>query len=332
MGQLNMKYIVLDLEWNQCPSGKKYENPRLPFEIIEIGAVRLDENFCIEGKFNRIIKPQVYKSIHYMTRQVINLTMNDLKEGLSFTEAIKEFMAWCGDDYVFCTWGSTDVTELLRNMKFYGLEPVSQEPLKYYDIQKLFSLRYDDGKIKSNLKLAVERLGIEESMEYHSAFNDAWYTVQVMLNMDFESVKANYSIDCFYIPHSRQDEVYAVFDNYSKYISRGFASREEMLKDREVTSMKCYKCGKRCRKKIRWFSGNNKTYYALAICNEHGLLKGKIRTRQSIDDEYYAIKTLKLVTAEESTVIKDRQLQMRQKRRLKREREKLKRTEEPESL
>lgn len=36
-----MNYIILDLEWNQCPTGKSNENSRLPFEIIEIGAVRL---------------------------------------------------------------------------------------------------------------------------------------------------------------------------------------------------------------------------------------------------------------------------------------------------
>ena len=35
-----MNYIVLDLEWNQCPEGKEKEDSRIPFEIIEIGAVR----------------------------------------------------------------------------------------------------------------------------------------------------------------------------------------------------------------------------------------------------------------------------------------------------
>ena len=39
-----MNYIVFDLEWNQCPYGKEKENKKLPFEIIEIGAVKLDEN------------------------------------------------------------------------------------------------------------------------------------------------------------------------------------------------------------------------------------------------------------------------------------------------
>lgn len=37
-----MDYIVFDLEWNQCPYGKGQENERIPFEIIEIGAVKLN--------------------------------------------------------------------------------------------------------------------------------------------------------------------------------------------------------------------------------------------------------------------------------------------------
>ena len=39
MGQ----FIVLDLEWNQSPAGKEGSMNRLPFEIIEIGAVKLNE-------------------------------------------------------------------------------------------------------------------------------------------------------------------------------------------------------------------------------------------------------------------------------------------------
>ena len=38
-----MNYIILDLEWNQCPQGKARENPRIPFEIVEIGAIKLNE-------------------------------------------------------------------------------------------------------------------------------------------------------------------------------------------------------------------------------------------------------------------------------------------------
>ena len=42
-----MNYIIFDLEWNQCCGGRDMENPRMPFEIIEIGAVKLDKKFNI---------------------------------------------------------------------------------------------------------------------------------------------------------------------------------------------------------------------------------------------------------------------------------------------
>ncbi len=32
-----MNYIVMDLEWNQCPDGKEYANEELPFESLRLG-------------------------------------------------------------------------------------------------------------------------------------------------------------------------------------------------------------------------------------------------------------------------------------------------------
>ena len=42
-----MNYIVFDLEWNQNPDGRRHPDSRLPFEIIEIGAVKLNEKFDV---------------------------------------------------------------------------------------------------------------------------------------------------------------------------------------------------------------------------------------------------------------------------------------------
>ena len=48
-----MNYIVLDLEWNQA-AYKSVEEEDLPFEIIEIGAVKMDQNTNILGEFQRL--------------------------------------------------------------------------------------------------------------------------------------------------------------------------------------------------------------------------------------------------------------------------------------
>ena len=74
-----MDYVIFDLEWNQCPYGKGKENPKLPFEIIEIGAVKMDGERNVVGTFHRIVKPVVYQHLHHRTREVVGLTEEDLQ-------------------------------------------------------------------------------------------------------------------------------------------------------------------------------------------------------------------------------------------------------------
>ena len=77
-------YIVFDLEWNQGKSVKERNGKSLPFEIIEIGAVRLDENRNKTGEFSRLVRPQVYKKMHKITEDLIHITMEDLQSGDDF--------------------------------------------------------------------------------------------------------------------------------------------------------------------------------------------------------------------------------------------------------
>lgn len=315
-----MNYIVLDLEWNQSPLGKEFEIKQLPFEIIEIGAVKLDEQLHEIGRFHKLIKPKVYKELHYMTKQIVNLTTADLNKGEPFAKAIRAFLAWCGEEYIFCTWGNMDLLELQRNMKYFGMGEVCTTPLKFYDIQKFFSLLYEDGKQRRTLHYVVEYLHLEEELQFHSALNDAVYTAKVIKNIDFEHIKKNYSIDCFHIPANKKEEIHVVFDTYEKYISRGFESRDELMMDKEILALECYVCKRKCRKKIRWFSNNAKTYYALGICREHGCLKGKIRAKQAENGLYYAVKTTKLVDETGADKVREKQNLLREKRRERRRR------------
>ena len=51
----------------------------MPFEIIEIGAVKLDPSFHELGTFHETIRPVLYKKLHYMTRNVIHMTEKDFQ-------------------------------------------------------------------------------------------------------------------------------------------------------------------------------------------------------------------------------------------------------------
>lgn len=310
-----MNYIILDLEWNQSPDGKEYEDKNLPFEIIEIGAVKLNREKKIIDEFSQIIKPKVYRRLHFHTKEVIKISYEELNNGMDFPEAAEKFLKWCGEDFVFCTWGSMDLTEFQRNLRFYHMPELAKAPFIYYDIQKFFSFVFEDRKIRRALEFAVDYLEIPKKIPFHRAVADAYYTAEVLRHIKSYDVERYYSIDVFHPPKRKKEEVYAVFDTYSKYISREFKTKEDIIADKEVSSTRCYLCGKPARKKIRWFSANQKVYYCQAYCENHGYIKGKIRIKKSEAENVFAIKILKLVKEDEANKIKAKQEEVRKKRR-----------------
>lgn len=320
-----MNYIVLDLEWNQ--GSEKCTNPELPFEVIEIGAIKLNSDKKMTGEFNEIIKPSVYKELHRITSRLIHMEMQELEKGKLFKETAERFLAWCGEDYIFCTWGPLDLTEFQRNMRYYEMEPLSDGPLVYLDVQKLFSIAYEDSKTRRSLENAVDMLQIEKDIPFHRAFSDAYYTAKVLAHIQ-PDVEKMVSYDVFVTPKTREEEVYVKFEKYAKYISREFEDKNEAMADKEVISTRCYKCNRSLKKKIKWFTPNGKHYYCVSYCNEHGHMKGKIRIRKSENDKVYVVKTLKLISEEEAADIrkrKDHAAELRrQKRRQEQKRQKIK--------
>ena len=301
-----MNYIVFDLEWNQSNTGKEKQIKELPFEIIEIGAVKLDDGFEIKSKFNRLIKPQIYREMHQITKNLIHIKIEELENERYFPEVAEEFLDWCGEDCFFCTWGPLDLMELQKNMRFYHMKPLTDRPLKFYDVQKLFSIGFEDRKSRRALEYAIDFLHIEKDIPFHRAFSDAYYTAKVLSRID-RNVLNNYSFDVFVAPKSKKEEIKVIFDNYEKYISREFENKTEALSDREVISTKCYLCRKNIKRKIKWFSPNGKHYYSVGYCNIHGYTKAKIRIRKSEDGKIYVIKTTKFISEEEVDAIKEKQ-------------------------
>lgn len=289
-------YIVLDLEWNQSAEGKEEAVEHFPFEIIEIGAVRLNDAMEEMDSFRCLVTPQVYPKLHEKIWEVTHLEEKVLREeGENFEAAIGKFLAWCKEEPVFFTWGSMDLTELQRNMAFYKISNPFPKPFLYYDVQKLYSLLYGDGKERQSLDTAVLEQGLEEDRPFHRAMDDAHYTGRILKHMDFQKVKAYRSVDYYRLPENKEEEIYLVFPEYSKYISRSFETKHEAIKDKTVTDLICCKCGRMLRKTVRWFSANQKIYTALGCCPVHGNVKGKIRMRKAEGGKTYVVKTMRLM-------------------------------------
>lgn len=179
-----MNYIILDLEFNQAfpfKNGKKYDpNPECPFEIIQIGAVKLDKNMKQIGTYDSYIKPQIYPRLHPFVGKITKIAEETLQNQPKFPQVYEEFLAFIGEgNAVLCTWGSDDIKSLFRNILFYKQDS-NAITHKHLNIQNLASkhLNYEAGNA-IGLKNAAMLLNIPLSLDFHDALSDAIYTARI---------------------------------------------------------------------------------------------------------------------------------------------------------
>ena len=319
-----MNYIVFDLEWNQSNTGQEKEVEQLPAEIIEFGAIKLNESGDIIGQFSQLVKPVVYREMHHFTSRLIHMQMEELENGQSFPVVMQEFLSWCGDEeYLFCSWGTTDLTELQRNMKFHNMKPLWDGPARYLDVQKIYSIAYEDSKTRRSLEHAVTALAMEEELPFHRAFGDAYYTAKLLtaIMQEHPDALSYESYDVFHVPKTRKDEIKVQFATYAKYISREFTDKKEAMADREVSATKCYLCHRNLRKKMKWFTVNGRHYYCLSYCEVHGYIKNKIRIRKTDTGGTYVVKTTKIIDIDEAQELIERRKHAKELERKRRQKE-----------
>lgn len=180
-----MNYIVVDFEFNQFfpfkkNAGSSGSNPLCPFEIIQIGAVKLDSEFNQTGSFDVYIKPEIYKRIHPFVEKITGITAKTLENGTNFKSAYRDFLEFAGQEpSVLCTWGIDDIKSLYKNIIFHK-EDMQLITDKYINVQKYASqfLKTENGST-IGLKNAADLLDIHLEDTFHNALTDAKYTAEV---------------------------------------------------------------------------------------------------------------------------------------------------------
>ena len=81
-----MEYIVLDMEWNQALNfSEMVKDPVfLTGEIIQIGAIKLNQTLEVVDSFNERIAPQYYTELHPKVAEITKLSNRDLQKGKGF--------------------------------------------------------------------------------------------------------------------------------------------------------------------------------------------------------------------------------------------------------
>ena len=279
-----MNYIVLDMEWNQpwpgSPSSKKVLPVNIRGEIIQIGAVRINEEQFVEDEFQIMIKPKYYRHLNRRVSKLTGIKEAKLREeGVSFPEAIELFRRWCGEDIVFLTWGFDDIGILRENLRLFGLEEDWTE--RWFNAQMIFNAQTDGSTSQKALKTAMEMFSIEATRPAHDALGDAYHTALICAMLNLKQGMAEYGAalkshdNGFHgaeLPGCLDRKVF--YDYADKRATLAAMSGEENL---------CPLCGSRMLGS-RWFAQPGHRYMDLATCPEHGKFLIRVRLSTQPDE------------------------------------------------
>ncbi len=188
-----MHFIIFDLEFNQDITSLQNfdgERSRPPFEIIQIGAIKLDLEFNTIGTFNRYIRPTFYNKINPFITELTGITTEQLLIEEPFSEIYKEYIEFIdGTDSVFCIWGMADIIGLFKNVADHQLNP-GLLPKMVINLQPYVSMHLNIPR-KNLLRLqhAVEALDIPITYAFHNALHDAFYTSEVFKKIYNSSIQ-----------------------------------------------------------------------------------------------------------------------------------------------
>ena len=196
-------YLVIDLEMCRVPKGIKRQDLHLSSEIIQIGAVLLDDELKVADTFQSFVKPQQ----GVIDRKIQNLTgisQKDVANAPCFEQAVNSLISWMPEDTVIVSWSDSDLFQLQKEFNAKDIDTAYFERYfeSWVDCQKTFSKKMHTEKVyRLSEALVITDIFYDENT--HNALVDAHNTADLFVKMETEDelVLSPYysnSINCIY--------------------------------------------------------------------------------------------------------------------------------------
>ena len=131
--------IFIDLEMNTTDT-RLVRRKKLKNEVIEIGAVRMDDAFHPLDRFRIFVRPQYNGVIERKIYKLTGISNGAVSDAVSLPEALDALEAWCGSDgYEIYAWSTSDLCQLRKECGFKGIDSVFlDEMVQWHDFQEDF--------------------------------------------------------------------------------------------------------------------------------------------------------------------------------------------------
>lgn len=176
------KYVVIDLEMCKIEQTKRIKNS-FSNEIIEIGAVLLDEAFEITDSFKSYVSPE-YGRIDSYIKNLTGISEKDTQSAPTANEALKMLADWIPEDAVMVAWSDNDAHQLKNEIKCKGINIPKLTALidAAVDCQITFGEKMNSPKVY-RLSEALLISGIDYDEGAHDALVDAHNTALLFAKM-----------------------------------------------------------------------------------------------------------------------------------------------------
>ena len=273
----------MDLEWNQAMSSKSSVYNHLPIhlrgEIIQIGAVRLADDWTPDGEFQADVKPVYFRKMHYKVEKLTGIDNKQLSDAASFKEAFARFRDFCGEGCTFLTWGYDDKGILEQNIIVHDLDWDWIDG--WVNLQLIYNIQTDGERNQKSLQTAMEHFGIAQTRVAHNALGDAYNTALVCAHLDMAAGLADYDNIAHRLSlraRAQEGEDVNVPPPLEHLGFSGFASRNAAFADPCLAEICCPICDAPFELQ-RWVNQGDRRYMNLGCCPEHGAFLIRVKLR-----------------------------------------------------
>lgn len=230
-----MHYIVLDFEWNQPTNSTKIVTAPFQFdsEIIEIGAVKLNEAFQPVDEFKTFIKPVFYPDLNGIVSRLTKIGRESIQDAPLFEDAYTDFRDFCGADCALCTWGPDDIPVLYDNLIMHDMD--TSLPI-CYDLQRIFAHEIMRDDRQYSLENAMKLLRQEDTERAHDALNDARNTARTCAFMELDRYIEEYALVYVDYPIDRVE---------GRITWKKYPNPDAVRRDEALTTAVCPYCGEK---------------------------------------------------------------------------------------
>ncbi|MBQ4119633.1 MAG: exonuclease domain-containing protein [Clostridia bacterium] len=269
-----MNYIILDLEWDSTFFVKQ---KRFINQILQIGAVKLNENFDIIDTFEVTVKSAISKKVTGRFAKLTGITSEIMRKGIPFDKAVESYNLWVGDNAVTMTWSNSDLYTILEN-EGNLLEGVRFKIEKYLDLQKFIQremhLKGYEDKNQVSLSLAAEFLKVStDDIDFHTAKDDSLVAAYLL--------KKCYNKERFQplIRDTSNPEFFAKL----RFKSYCISNLKDQNIDKKYLIFHCPKCNAKAKKVTKW-KYQNRWFVANFICDCGEKFNGRVTFKKTYDD------------------------------------------------